>query len=87
MYFNKTLVYCDNIYLSRQQSNILKLLGNKEITMKELCKLKKNELAINFKKIIEITSKPEYICTKCARVANEKKYLCEPTKMKGKKDS
>jgi len=46
--------------------------------MKELCKLKKTELASNFKKIVKIVSKPKFICEKCARVAKDKKYLCEP---------
>ncbi|MDP3292017.1 MAG: hypothetical protein Q8M43_08300 [Sulfuricurvum sp.] len=50
--------------------------------MKELCKLKKNELEIHFKKIIKIVKKPKFICEKCARVAKDKKYLCEPKKMK-----
>jgi len=50
--------------------------------MKELCKLKKGDVASNLKSIIALTEKPKFICTKCARVANEKKYLCEPTKMK-----
>jgi len=50
--------------------------------MKELCKLKKNELASNFKKIVKIVSKPKFICEKCARVAKDKKYLCNPITLK-----
>lgn len=50
--------------------------------MKELCKLKKDELSKNIKKILKIVKKPKFICEKCARVANDKKYLCEPKKMK-----
>ncbi len=49
--------------------------------MKELCKLNKNELTAHLKKIIKITKKPKFICTKCARAAKEKKYLCSPEKM------
>ncbi len=49
--------------------------------MKELCKLKKNDLIAHLEKIIKITNKPKFICTKCARVAKEKKYLCNPEKM------
>ncbi|WP_310440380.1 hypothetical protein [Sulfuricurvum sp.] len=50
--------------------------------MKELCKLKKNELDIHFKKILKIVSKPKFICEKCARVAKDKKYLCNPLPLK-----
>ena len=50
--------------------------------MKTLCKLKKNELATDFKKIIKIVSKPKFICEKCARVAKDKEYLCNPTALK-----
>ena len=35
----------------------------------------------DFKKIVKIVKNPKYICIKCARVAIEKKYLCEPEKM------
>lgn len=50
--------------------------------MKTLCKLKKNELTTNFKKIIKIVKKPKFICEKCARVANDKKYLCNSIVLK-----
>jgi protein-arginine kinase activator protein McsA len=50
--------------------------------MQELCKLKKNELNIHFKKILKIVKKPNFICEKCARVAKDKKYLCNPTAFK-----
>jgi len=46
--------------------------------MKTLCKLKKDELADDFKKIVKIVKKPKFICEKCARAAKEKKYLCNP---------
>lgn len=50
--------------------------------MKTLCKLKKNELHTQIKKIIKIVKKPKFMCEKCARVSNEKKYLCDPKKIK-----
>lgn len=52
--------------------------------MKTLCKLKKNELAEDFKKVLKIVKKPKFICEKCARVAKDKKYLCDPIKLKKK---
>lgn len=54
--------------------------------MKTLCKLKKEDIALSINKIIKITKKPEYICTKCGRVANEKGYLCHAMKMKKQKE-
>lgn len=50
--------------------------------MKELCKLKKDEYVKNIKKIIKIVKKPKFICEKCARVAKDKKYLCDPIPLK-----
>lgn len=60
--------------------------GEMEGMMKTLCKLKKNELADEFKKILKIVKKPKFICEKCARVAHEKKYLCNAIAMKPKSD-
>ena len=57
-------------------------MGNKEQNMKELCKLKKDELSKNIKKIIKIVKKPKFICEKCARIAKDKKYLCNPIALK-----
>lgn len=54
--------------------------------MKTLCKLKKDDLALSIQKIIKITQKPKYICTKCARVAKDKEYLCHAMKMKKNKE-
>ena len=50
--------------------------------MTTLCKLKKNELTADFKKILKIVKKPKFICEKCARVAKDKKYLCNPVPLK-----
>lgn len=50
--------------------------------MQKLCKLKKDELSKNYKKIIKIVKKPKFICEKCARFANDKQSLCEPIVLK-----
>lgn len=47
-----------------------------------LCALKKSDIEKHTKKIMKIVKKPHFICTKCARVAKEKEFLCYPTKMK-----
>lgn len=44
--------------------------------MKTLCKIKKDDISTCFKKLTDITCKPKYMCTKCARVAKDEKYLC-----------
>ena len=45
--------------------------------MKTLCDLKRDDLEKDFSKIVNIVSQPRFICKKCARVANEKQYLCK----------
>jgi len=34
------------------------------------------------KKYAKKVNSPKYVCENCGRVANEKKYLCDPTKLK-----
>ena len=50
--------------------------------IKKLCGLKKDDMGKYSKKIIKIVSKPKFICKKCARVAKDEKYLCNPTPLK-----
>lgn len=44
---------------------------------KTLCDLKK-ELKHDLDGYIQLVCSPRFICTKCGRVANSKKSLCEP---------
>lgn len=53
--------------------------------MKSLCDMNKNEIENDIEKIMTIVNKPKYICVKCARAVNEKKYVCKPVKIKVKK--
>jgi hypothetical protein len=47
-----------------------------------LCKLDKHDMEERMDDIAPIVSEPKYICSKCARVAKKKKYLCKPVKIK-----
>jgi hypothetical protein len=49
--------------------------------MKQLCKMKKEDISTCFKKLTDITCKPKFMCTKCARVAKDEKYLCRPVSL------
>jgi hypothetical protein len=49
----------------------------------ELCKLKKS-LKGDLPYYILLVNQPRFICTNCGRVANKKKYLCEPERMRDK---
>lgn len=48
---------------------------------KELCKLKKKMLKDELDSYVLLVQNPQYICTKCGRVANKKKSLCSGQKM------
>lgn len=50
---------------------------------KYLCKLvKKDLLKGNLKEYAELVKNPKYICLKCGRVAEDKKYLCKAVELK-----
>lgn len=49
---------------------------------KELCKWKKDEISEGFDSIIKIVEEPKFVCKKCARVSDKKKWLCSPVQMK-----
>jgi len=45
---------------------------------KTLCKLKKADIEEQFKTLASYTRSSCYLCKKCARSANAKKWLCKP---------
>lgn len=48
------------------------------MSKKTLCDWSRKDITKNFDKLTKIVSQPNYICRKCARVAKNDKYLCEP---------
>ena len=44
---------------------------------KEICKLSKKELKEKHDQLVKIVSSPQYLCIKCGRAANKKKFLCK----------
>lgn len=49
-------------------------MGNTE----PLCDWKKEAIDAQFDLLLSIVRKPRYVCRKCARVANDEKWLCKP---------
>jgi hypothetical protein len=49
--------------------------------MKSLCALSKKGVKQNLPKIMESVRDPQFICEKCARVANTKERLCKSVKI------
>jgi hypothetical protein len=45
-----------------------------------LCKLKKTQIKEELPKLIKIILPAKFVCTKCLRTANDKRYLCKPKK-------
>ena len=50
--------------------------------IKKLCGIKKADYDSLQKEIFNIVKKPSYICSKCLRVANDKKHLCKGKEIK-----
>ena len=54
----------------------------KEKTFEEtLCDWTRRDLEKRFDLLCEIVACPRFVCTKCGRVAGEKKWLCKPRKL------
>jgi len=49
---------------------------------KELCEWSQKELKDHYAKLCKIVAEPQYLCPKCGRVADEKKWLCKSKKLK-----
>lgn len=52
---------------------------------KPLCGWKQKDIEANFSELALIVDKSKCVCKKCARSANDKKYLCKPEKIVTKK--
>ena len=49
--------------------------------LKVLCKIKKSEIESLWPDIMDVVIPAKFVCHKCLRTANEKKWLCKPTKI------
>jgi hypothetical protein len=49
---------------------------------KHLCKWDKDRLEDKIDALIKIVKNPGFVCRKCGRAANEKKWLCKPVPLK-----
>ena len=46
--------------------------------VKRLCKWKEDDISERFDKFIRIIREPKFVCKKCGRVADKKKWLHKP---------
>ncbi|MGD8706739.1 MAG: hypothetical protein PVI84_14620 [Syntrophobacterales bacterium] len=46
--------------------------------VKRLCKWKANDISGKFDKFTKIIREPKFVCKKCGRVADKKKWLHKP---------
>ncbi len=49
---------------------------------KMLCKWKQEDITKKLGKFSDIVRNPQFVCTKCGRVADKKKWLHKPTALK-----
>jgi hypothetical protein len=50
---------------------------------KHLCKWKRKERLRRLRSYRRIVLEPRFMCQECGRVASDRKYLCEPTRLSG----
>jgi len=53
----------------------------KKLKAKSLCKFDKDDISKHFSEFASITAHNRYLCVKCARVAEDKDWLCKPKKV------
>jgi hypothetical protein len=53
-------------------------LGKK---VEEICKWKRDDYPKRLEELRQIVADPQFVCVKCGRVANKKKWLCKPVKL------
>jgi len=49
---------------------------------KHLCKWDKDRIQEKINALMKIVKNPSFICRKCGRAANDKKWLCKPVPLK-----
>ena len=49
---------------------------------KRMCKWKEDDISEKFDKYINIVINPKFVCKKCGRVADKKKWLHKPASLK-----
>jgi hypothetical protein len=52
----------------------------KKLEKRSLCKWEKSDIRKNIKALYALTADPQYVCEKCARVANSRTTVCKPYK-------
>ena len=50
--------------------------------VKRLCKWKEDDISDKLDKLTQIVTDPRFVCKKCGRVADKKKWLHKPASLK-----
>jgi len=56
-------------------------MASKKPPTVEICEWTRDEMREHFVLLSKIVSAPKYLCPKCGRVANQKKWLCKTKKL------
>ncbi len=57
-------------------------MADKKIVKGPMCKAKKKVLNENPEAYMKLVNDPRFLCAKCGRVANSKKNICKPVKLR-----